>query len=255
MEVGTGWPRLEVARVTAESSDGASWIGADRAEIRLVAGDRLRIEREPLRATFTTASPLSDAALVHPYLAPAAAVAAHWLGREAFHAGAVVIDDGVWGVIGAKESGKSSLLAWLALQGYAVFADDSLVVDGAVAFAGPRSIDLRERPAAELGTGEPLGSVGDRQRWRLTLSEVPSAGRLRGWVFLAWSDDIRVVPLRPGARLQQIFANRMVRGLAPPDPAALLELAALPAFEFARPRRWNQVASAAERLVDALSTS
>ena len=255
VEVERGWPALEIVRVTAESSDVASWIAADRAEIRLVAGDRLRVERKPLRATFTTARRLSDAALLHPYLAPAAAVAAYWLGREAFHAGAVVIDDGVWGVIGEKEAGKSSLLAWLALQGHAVFADDSLVLDGDVAFAAPRSIDLRERPAAGLGAGEPMGTIGDRRRWRLKLGAVPGAGRLRGWVFLAWSDDVAVVPLAPGARLRQMFDNRMVRGLAPADPAALLELAALPAFEFARPRRWDQLARAAERLLAELSNS
>jgi hypothetical protein len=255
VEVEAGWPKLELVRVTAESPDGPSWFGAAQAEIRLVAGDRLRVEREPLRATFTTASPLSDAALVHPYLAPAAAVAAYWLGREAFHAGAVVVDDGVWGVMGEKESGKSSLLAWLALQGYGVFADDSLIVDGDLAFAAPRSIDLRERPAAALGVGEPMGSIGDRQRWRLTLGEVPRACRLRGWVFLAWSDDLALIPLAPGERLRQMFNNRMVRGLPPVDPTALLELAALPAFEFARPRQWDQLASAADRLVAALSNA
>ncbi|MDX6408745.1 MAG: hypothetical protein QOE13_1816 [Gaiellaceae bacterium] len=253
VKVGKDWPAMEIARVTAEAPDGPSWIDANRAEIRLLAGDRLLLEREPLRATFITASPLSDEALVHPYLAPAAAVAAYWLGRQAFHAGAFVLDDGVWAVMGEKELGKSSLLAWLALQGHAVLADDTVVLDGDLAFAGPRSIDLRQEPARELRAGEPMGTVGDRERWRLTLGEVAGAGRLRGWIFLAWSDEVEVVSLAAGSRLEQILQSRMVRGLAPADPTAMLELAALPAFRFGRPRQWPQLADAAGRLVDELS--
>lgn len=253
VEAGADWPTLEIVRRTGRASAGESSIDARRAELKLVAGGHLLLEREPLRATFTTADPLSDEALVHPYLAPAAAVAGYWHGREAFHAGGVCVDDGVWAVMGEKESGKSSLLAWLALQGHDVFADDALVVDGDVAFAGPRSIDLREEPARELGAGEPMGTIGGRERWRLRLGQVESAGRLRGWVFLAWSDAVEMVSVAAGRTLQQLLGHRMVQGLPPPDPAAMLELAALPAFELGRPRRWSQLASAGGCLAETLS--
>ena len=107
------WPLLEIERHTGAASLGRSFITADRAAIALLAGDWLAVERVPLRAIYTTAQPLSDDALVHPYLAPAAAIAAYWLGRDAFHAGAFLLDGGVWGVIGDKESGKSSFSRYL----------------------------------------------------------------------------------------------------------------------------------------------
>jgi hypothetical protein len=253
VEAGADWPTLEVVRRTGSATVGRSVVGAHRAEIRLLAGEHLLLEREPLRATFTTANPLSDDALIHPYLAPAAAVAGYWLGREAFHAGGLVVNGGVWGVMGGKESGKSSLLAWLSLEGHAIHADDALVVDGDTTFAGPRSIDLREEPARELGAGEPMGTVGDRERWRLRLGPVDSASRLRGWVFLAWSDAVDVAPVAAGRTLKELLGHRIVKGLPPPDPARVLELSALPAFEVGRPRRWSQLASAGGRLVEVLS--
>ena len=138
------WPALEIERrIGGDAPTGASSAPTER-EIALVAGDHLAVERDPLRATFTTSQPLSDDALVHPYLAPAAAIAGYWLGREAFHAGAFVLDGGVWAVSGDKEAGKSTLMAGLSRQGHGIFTDDALIVDGDIAFAGPRSLDLRE---------------------------------------------------------------------------------------------------------------
>lgn len=250
-----GWPQLSVERNTGVAKPGRSVIGADEAEIELVAGDRLAMQRTPLRATFTTAQPLSDDALVHPYLAPAAAIAGYWLGREAFHAGAFLLDGGAWGVLGEKESGKSSLLAGLARNGHAVVSDDALILDRDVVFAGPRSIDLRQEPARELDAGDSIGLVGDRERWRFRLDPVASASHLCGWIVLSWGEAIELSPLPPGDRLQTVIEQRMVRGLPPPEPGLLLELAALPAFRLTRPRSWDQLDAAASRLVDALSAS
>lgn len=253
VEAGSDWPLLEIERHLGVATVRRSEISADRAEIALVAGDRLAVQRSPLRATFTTARPLSDEALVHPYLAPAAAIAGYWLGREAFHAGAFVLDGGVWAVLGDKESGKSSLLAGLARQGHSIFADDTLVLAGDLAFAGPRSIDLRREPAQELDAGESIGVVGDRERWRLRLGSVESTSRLRGWVFLAWGESLELTPVSAGGRLQRLLAHRMIKGLPPPEPGLMLELSGLPGFQLRRPRSWSQLETAASRLVDALS--
>ena len=247
------WPLLEIERHTGAASLGRSFITADRAAIALLAGDWLAVERVPLRAIYTTAQPLSDDALVHPYLAPAAAIAAYWLGRDAFHAGAFLLDGGVWGVIGDKESGKSSLLAVLARRGHGIVADDALVVERDVVFAGPRSIDLRQESARVLDAGESIGTVGDRERWRLPLDPVATMSRLRGWVVLAWGDSVEVSALSPGGRLQKLLGHRMIKGLPPPEPRLLLELSALRAFRLSRPRSWAQLDAAASRLVDALS--
>lgn len=254
VEAATDWPTPEIVRRTGAARSVTSTVGAQRAEIELVGGDRLELRRRPLRATFTTADPLSDEALVHPYLAPAAAIGGYWLGREAFHAGALWTTDGVWAILGAKESGKSSLLARLALDDHRVFADDALIVDGKVAFAGPRSIDLRAEPARELGAGELIGIVGDRERWRLSLGPVESTSRLRGWVFLSWKEAVEVVPVPAASRLEQMLRHRIVKGLPPPDPRFLLELSSLPAFELGRPQRWDQLETAAALLVATLSS-
>ena len=248
------WPTLEIVRRTGAVPLARSVVDGERAEIALVAGDHLALERSPLRATFTTARPLSGEALVHPYLAPAAAVAGYWLGREAFHGGGFVLGDGVWAVMGEKDSGKSSLLAGLALQGHGIHADDALILDGDVVYAGPRSIDLRQEPAERLGVGESLGVVGDRERWRLRLGPVSGTSRLRGWVFVSWSDSLELAPLTAGARLQWLLGHRMAQGLPPPDPGLILELAALPAFELRRPRSWAQLETAGSRLVELLSS-
>jgi hypothetical protein len=247
-----GWPELEIVRRTGAAPLAQSVVGSERAEIALVAGDHLALERIPLRATFTTARQLSGEALVHPYLAPAAAIAGYWHGREAFHGGGFVLDEGVWAVMGGKDSGKSSLLAGLALQGHGIHADDALILDGDVVYAGPRSIDLRQEPARRLGVGESLGIVGDRERWRLRLGHVPSTSRLRGWVFLSWSDSLELAPLGAGARLQRLLGHRMAKGLPPPDPGRILDLSALPAFELRRPRSWAQLETAGSRLVELL---
>lgn len=253
VEAGPDWPPLEIERLIGAAEFRRSVVGADRAEIALVAGDRLALQRTPLRATFTTARPLSDEALIHPYLAPAAAIAGYWLGREAFHAGAFVLDGGVWAVMGDKESGKSSLLAGLERQGHGIFADDALILQGGVVFAGPRSIDLRREPATELNAGESIGVVGDRERWRLKLGQVPSTSRLRGWVFLSWGDSLELTPASAGGRLQQLLAHRMIKGLPPPEPGLMLELSSLPALHLRRPPSWSQLETAGSRLVETLA--
>ena len=255
VDVEPDWPPLEIERLVGAAAAGRSVVTAERADIALVGGDRLAVQRTPMRATYTTARPLSDEALVHPYLAPAAAIAGYWLGREAFHAGAFVLDGGVWAVMGDKESGKSSLLAGLAGQGQGVFADDALVLAGDVVFAGPRSIDLRREPAAELRAGEAIGVVGDRERWRLQLGPVPSTSRLRGCVFLSWGNSLELTPASAGDRLQRLLAHRMIKGLPPPEPGLMLKLSALPAFHLTRPRSWSQLEGVGSRLVETLSAS
>ena len=95
-------------------------------------------------------APLSADELVHPFLAPAAALFAHWHGREGLHGGALALGGTAWGVIGDRLGGKSSLLAALAVSGTDVVCDDVLVLDGREVYPGPRTVDLREDAAAAL---------------------------------------------------------------------------------------------------------
>lgn len=248
---GPDWPLLELRRGPVEGdAPTEDRIGPERAELPLHAG-WVAIDRRPARATFRVRGALADRELIHPYLAPVAAVAARWAGRESFHAGAVVAGGGAWVVLGDKEQGKSTTLAWLALQGHDVLADDLIVLDGASALAGPRCIDLRAESARHLGAGEPLGVVGMRERWRLTLGPVAEQVPLRGWISLAWADEVAIEALRGPERMLTLFPHRSVR-LVPGAPEALVDLSSLPVWRLSRPRRWDSLADAGGRLLDVI---
>jgi hypothetical protein len=152
------WPRLELdVRVEGGAPPLAERVDERTAVLRPRSGGWVNIDRASGKATFSLPERPSDGALVHPHLASVAIVAAHWLGHETFHAGAFVAGGRVWGVLGERKAGKSSLLASLSLAGVPVVADDILVVDGTTTFAGPRSIDLRPDAAQRLGLGEEMG--------------------------------------------------------------------------------------------------
>ena len=246
------WPRFRISAAVGEARPGGELVTDGHARLLLRTGGEIEIDRPGAEVRFTVPRGVGPQALVHPYLAPAAAVIARWLGRESFHGGAFVGGEGVWGVLGERELGKSSLLAWLALRGEPVVCDDMLIIADGTAFAGPRSVDLRRETAEELGTGEELGVVGQRERWRVALPPVEPELPFRGWVFLAWGDAVEVRSVEPSERLARLLHHRGVR-LPPADHEALLALAALPALELARPRRWDSVADAGERLLDAVA--
>lgn len=247
------WPELDVrCRVDTGPPPEYESVSEHRAELRLTAGGSVAIERDPLRAEYALPRAVTPGALVHPHLAPVAAVAARWLGRESFHGGSVVIGGGAWALLGDKEAGKSSTLASLALAGHGVLSDDLLVLDGFTALAGPRSIDLREQSARELGAGEPLGRIGLRDRWRLTLDPVAAEVPLRGWIGLAWGDGPpSLTPIRGADRLRALVPHRAVR-LLPADPAALVVLSALPCFQLTRERAWSSLPPTTRLLVEQL---
>jgi hypothetical protein len=244
-----GWPLLEVACEVATRTSHHDRVTRDDAEIRLLRGGTVRMHRKPMGALYTVPAKLTEAELIHPYLAVSATIAAYWLGRESLHAGAVVIDGAAWALIGDRYSGKSSTLGWLALAGYSVLCDDVLVIRNDDVFAGPRVIDLRASAARALGAGESVGLVGARDRWRLTLDQVEPTVPLRGCVFLKWADEVSARAVGPRERVPALMRHRSVR-LPPPDPALLIRLAALPTYELGRPRRWSSVRPAAEALTD-----
>jgi len=234
------WPRLRIAYELADPPVANESVTDGHAVLRLKTGGRLVLDRQHGVACYAIPRPLTDDELVHPFLAPAAAVVSHWAGRLSFHAGAFVSDGGVWAVVGNREAGKSSMLAWLALNGHDVLADDVLVLDGRAAFAGPRAIDLREETADRFSIGAALGVVGTRQRWRMTLPQLAARMPFRGWIFLSWGD--RLHPRRLGAAecMRRLIENLTLR-VGASNPEGLLELATLPAWEVGRPRDWEQL--------------
>ena len=194
MDVPSDWPLLTLRTVLGFDAGHPVGVDEDRASMRVHDG-LVEIDRRRGEALFTARQKPTPDALVHPHLAPVAAIAARWRGHESFHAGAVILGDGAWAVMGAKGSGKSSLLAWLALSGHAVLTDDLLVIDAdGNALAGPRSIDLRESAAQRFGVGEPLGVIGARERYRMVVGAVPRPCPLRGFIRLAWGGVPTVTP-------------------------------------------------------------
>jgi hypothetical protein len=245
------WPALEVTVEVGELDADQEQLDHDRALLRLRTGGWIKLRREPGRALYVVPTPLTTDELVHPFLAPAAALFAHWHGREGLHGGALAVGGTAWGVIGDRFGGKSSLLAALAVAGTDVVCDDVLILDGRMTYPGPRTIDLREDAAAALAVGEQIGVAGARERWRVRLGSLDRPLWIGGWVFTEWADTLELNRLPASEALTRLFRNRSIR-VPPRDPAAFLQLSALPAWELRRPRSWSSLPETLELLLGVL---
>lgn len=246
------WPRLAVVRTVAEPEGevedaGTVHVHEHRAEIWIGEGGSVEVDRDAMTVSFRTSTPLPDRLVVHPYLGLPASIASNWLGRQVLHGGGFALGGRGWALLGDKEAGKSSTVAWLARHGAEALSDDVLVVDDGVLFAGPRCIDLRPEAAAVLG-GENVGMLGTRVRWRLLPRGARSSAPLHGVVHLEWGDEVRVEPVDSGERLNGLIRNSVLRP-ALEDAGALLDLAALPTFRFVRPRDVEALDASGERLL------
>lgn len=225
----------------------------DRAELWMSDGDRILVDRETLTARFVTRRRFEDQVILHPYLGLPASIASHWLGRQALHGGAFRLENRAWILVGDREAGKSSILAWLLQRGHHVVSDDIAIIDGGAVFAGPRSVDLRGTAADRLG-GEHIGVVGNRDRWRLQPEVVPPRTPLAGVIHLEWGDTVAVEALTPAERLDAVVQHCVLRPRRD-ESLAYLELAALPAWRFTRPRTLDGLDEANAQLLAALAAS
>lgn len=221
-----------------------------RADLPLIGGGRLRLERDATEAHFHLEARPPDEDLLHPYLAPAAALFWQWAGREAIHAGVFEVGGGAILMLGDKEAGKSTTLAWLATQGGTpVLSDDLAVLDGREVLVGPRSIDLRVEGSLP-GVSEHLVRSGERHRVRLPAA--PPALPLAGLVVLDWAPEPELAPVGFTKRMELIARQRTFPTVAA-NPTALLELASVPMVRAARPRDPAGLAPFCRRLVDHFS--
>jgi hypothetical protein len=252
------WPRLVVERARPDATVrqekdfelGEPVVGVDHAVLWITERDRLEIDRSPLRVRFTTERLLSDELVAHPYIAFPIAVASHWLGRQVLHGGAVIRHGRAWGLLGTKEAGKSSTLGSLAAGGHSIVSDDILAIEHGIAFAGPRTIDLRAEAAAVLG-GREIAMLGGRERFRLQPGAVPASCPLGGIIYLEWGDELRVEVVAPAERLVLLIGNSAIG----PDlvvASAFLDLAALPTWRLVRPRRLDVLEDANRQLLEAI---
>jgi hypothetical protein len=241
--------QVEISR-SREPPPGSSMIEGDIAEILLVDGGCLRMHCGDGHARFSFPDPPPDLDLLHPYLAPAAALAQLWSGHEALHAGALVAPAGAVLLLAGKEGGKSTTLAWLANElGVPILADDLVVVAQGAALAGPRCLDLRPRALTARRTA-PGELVRATTRRRVALGLAPLAAPIAGSVVLGWGPEVELAALPAPQRLRELVAARMYGARIPGDPAALLDLAALPMLHLRRPRGQHGLEAAATALLN-----
>lgn len=245
------WPDLAIERLDGTPSVERSSVTDDCARYQVLGGGSVHLDRAPLIARFTATGGFSDDAMAHPGLAMLAAITNRWLGRDAFHAGAFLAGAGAWGVLGAKEAGKSTLLGYLAAKGAGIVCDDVLVIGDGHGLAGPRCVDLRSSAADWLGQGVDIGMVGDRRRWRVQVPPVPAEVPFQGWIAPTWGDRVELAAVPPAGRLALLCANLALTRI-PRSPERLLQLAALPCLVFRRPQRWEAMDEAVATLLDRL---
>lgn len=251
-------PEAPLLRISQELDEAPAPTGvsieANRAIVALLPSGWLELDRERASATYHVPAPIGIEALIHPYLAPAAAVAALWQRWNPYHAAGVVIDGGVWAISGAREVGKSTLIAALAARGHVVMADDLLVLRDGNALAGPRTIDLRDGHAAGLGATRELGVTGMRERWRVDLPPAPPEAPLAGWIYPEWGEATSIDAPPLAERLERPQQQRAAT-LDPPSPEHAMWLARLPALVFRRRRSWDDLDTSVTALLDAIGTS
>ena len=234
-EVGPGAPELRVDWRLAPPDTRPSTVCDEWADVRLLGGARLRMTRLEPHANFSGPRNPPAADLLHPWLAPAAALWWHWEGALPIHAGAWQAGAGAVLLLAAKEGGKTTTLAWLADHGHPVVADDLAVVRDGWVLPGPRLLDVRPGPldATAPVPGHPRVRAGERVR----LNPAGPAAELAvvGIVALAWATETSLQPVPPSERLKVLAGQRMVPSLCPPA-RGLLDLLAVPMMILRRPR-------------------
>jgi hypothetical protein len=247
------WPEWTVRTRRASREEVVALRGRnenlDHEFARLYLTDSVALlDRRRSSVDIVTCGTHTDATVVHPLLASTAAIVAWWSDDLAFHAGAYAADDGrAWIVVGERERGKSTTLASLAAAGVPVLADDVTVVRGGRAMAGPRCIDLRADAGATVSKAVELGRIGDRERWRLSISDVNAEYPVAGLIELQWGDEVALRRKSPGLGLRTVIRGLSL-SIAPRESPRVLELAELPVYDMVRPKTRDSLAPVVQLL-------
>jgi hypothetical protein len=255
LEVAPSSPLVSVSWRHASTVRDIEEVEEDRVAYGFRGATTYYVERDPRAIRFDIPYVPSPAALVHPLLTIGVSVLARWRGDVTLHAGAFETHAGGWGVMGAREAGKSSILASIGERGYPIVADDLLAIQSGSIWAGPSCVDLRPDTVGRFTKAVSMGIVGGRLRYRL--STVPGRARvpLRGFFLLDWNhgSNVSIEPLSPQERLQWLYRQEYIRLVGFPDPAKVLPLVALPAWRLKRPRDWAATEEAVERVLELAS--
>lgn len=228
-----------------------SHLDEHEADLRLVGSGRLRMRRGNERALFSFVQVPSDEDLLHPYLAPAAALAQLWAGREALHGGAFATAAGAVALFAEKRGGKSTTLAWLVAQHRVdVLCDDLVVIAGGSVLPGPRCLDLRPDSIPTSLRLDRVHAVRGMDRLRVPLQPTATVSPLVATVVLRWGPTTALTKVPPAERPQALLPQRMYRDRLAGDPGAILELIALPMMLLTRARGERGLREAAGVLID-----
>lgn len=243
------WPVVEVEWTSPLVDPPANtFFSPDKAVLSLVTGGHVAADRQRRLARFHKPSPPNGNDLAHPCLSSVGLLFARWDGRVPLHAGAVMVAGRAWGVLGDREAGKSTTLAYLARAGCDVLADDLLVIDDGKACAGPRTLDLRLGTARRLEGRERLVEVRDGEKHRMFLPPAPPAVPLGGLFVLGVRDEVSVELVPPVERLQVLQPHLKLRSIGFPA-SGLLDLVGLPMWRLNRSRAWNDLPRLIEQFV------
>jgi hypothetical protein len=239
------WHHASVIRTIEE-------IGRDAVTLGARGASAFAAVRSPLSITFYLADPPAPGALVHPLLTVPISVLARWRGDATLHGGAFETESGAWAVMGAREAGKSTLLASLAKAGCPVVADDLLAIQGGDVWSGPRCVDLRPDVAERFSAARYLGEIGRRDRFRLTTSPARPRLPLRGILVPAWHDrpGVNIERLDARERLQMLYRQEYIALLGPADPLRIMDVLSIPAWRVTRPRDWAATDEVVERVLE-----
>lgn len=218
-------------------------------------GSLIEVRSDPASITLELPEEATPEALVHPILSLPISILARWRGDLTLHAGGFFAGGRAWGVLGAKEAGKSTMLATLAGRECPLLADDLLVLDQGTVRSGPACIDLRPDVAEKMPDSRYLGVVGDRPRHRLATPPGPARAPLGGFFLLDWSDDASatVVQMLPGEALQVLYEQEYMGLLGPADPEKILDLLGTPMWRLRRPRDWDSTDEAIDLILKTTS--
>jgi hypothetical protein len=244
-DVTVSWRHATTIADSEEVSDSRVSVGARGANTILV-------EREPASIRFFLPQPPAPGALVHPLLTIGVSILARWRGDVTLHAGAFQTDGGGWGVMGAREAGKSALLAALAVRGIPILSDDLLTTDSGRIWAGPDCVDLRPDSASRFPGAHYLGIVGSRPRYRLSTPPSKDRAPFRGFFVLDWHDrsTVEVEPMSARDRLAWLYRQEYIGLMGPTAPEAYVPLLALPAWYLRRPREWSETDAMVNRVLE-----
>jgi hypothetical protein len=236
-------PELNISMATGRVGDRDQLFTDDLAEVALIDDGWVSVHRSG-RAHFTIPSPISDDELLHPWLVPAAATFNGWQGRQVLHGGAVARQGHAIAVLGDKEDGKSTLLAWLDQESdLEILADDLVVIESGSVFSGPRCIDLRPGSAQVVGRADNGRLVRGDSRLRLSLGPCTEGNQLAAVVVLSWTNgaSVEMERLSPADGLARLIPH----GLKSGRNGSLLELLGLPIWSLGRPKTWAVMPEAA----------